>query len=75
METTVTGTLRVVERLRLSRLGNPAYLVAIGDRVYKTWPNGSIAYEITNFDGRDVRATLEPYRGQLALVDVESVER
>ena len=62
--TTDAGTLRIVRRLPSSHYGNPRYLVTIGARTYRTASNAMFGYEVTNYDGKDVVATVGPYYGK-----------
>jgi hypothetical protein len=56
---TVTGRLTQVERLGVSRLGNPRFEITLdGSDTYTTQSDASVSYDVTNFRiGRQV--TLE----------------
>ena len=53
-----TGTLKVIMRLDNSYYGNPRYLLSIDGFTCRTMVNSSHGYEITNYDGKQVVATI-----------------
>jgi hypothetical protein len=57
---TVTGRLTQVERLGVSRLGNPRFEITLDDSdTYTTQSDASVSYEVTNFRiGRQVTLKL-----------------
>lgn len=67
-----TGTLSVVKRLPSSKSGNPRYLVNVDGYLVSTQPDSSIAFEVTNFDGKEVAAEIGTYYGAPTLHRVES---
>jgi len=54
----ITGTLNVIKKLPLSRMGNPKYRIEINGIQFETRTNASIGYSITNFDNKKVIATV-----------------
>jgi hypothetical protein len=68
---TVTGTLKIIERLKNSYYGNPRYLVTIGDVKAYTKPDSSIAYWLPNFEGKTVKARVKHYYGKLTIIEIE----
>ena len=54
----ITGTLNVIKKLPLSKMGNPKYRVEINGIQFETITNASIGYSITNFDNKKVIATV-----------------
>ena len=53
-----TGTLNIIKRLDNSTFGNPRYLLSIDGFTCRTMVDSMHAYEITNYDGREVSATI-----------------
>ena len=66
------GTLSVVKRLPSSVNGNPRYLIGVDGYLVKTAPDSSIAFEVTNFDGKEVIAEIGTFYGVPTLHRVES---
>jgi hypothetical protein len=50
------GRLQIIERMKNSLNGNPRYRVLVGDKYCVTATDSSIAYGITNHDGRQAIA-------------------
>jgi len=74
-EHTMRGTLQVIERMNNSTSGNPRYRVAIvsalGDAsVFVTRPDDAFNYEVTNFEGHTVDATVGTFRNKDTITDV-----
>ncbi len=66
--TSHTGKLEIIERLPSSRNGNPRWLLKIDGWTCRTAPDAMVAYGITNFDGKIVKADIGTLRG-LATVE------
>lgn len=64
------GKLEIIQRLPSSRNGNPRYLLRVDGWTCRTAPDSGLAYEITNFDGKIVKATIGTYRGNATIFDV-----
>ena len=64
---TITGTLRIIDRLKNSYYGNPRYLVSIGDVVCCTAPDANLAYGITNHRDKPVIATVGTHYNRLTI--------
>jgi len=69
-----TGKLTVVKRLPTSANGNPRYLLNVDGYLVATAPDASIAYEVTNFDGKEVTAEIGTYYNQATLHRVEALK-
>mgnify|MGYP003151933281 CR=1 FL=1 len=54
----ITGTLNVIKKLPLSRMGNPKYRIEINGIQFETRTNASLGYSVTNFDNKKVIATV-----------------
>ena len=52
----ITGTLNVIKKLPLSRMGNPKYRVEINGDIFETVNNAMLGYAITNYDNKNVVA-------------------
>ncbi len=61
------GTLNIIKRLDNSHYGNPRYLLSIDGFTCRTMVDSSHAYEITNYDGREVIATIGTHYKQATL--------
>ena len=57
----ITGTLNVIKKFPLSKMGNPHYVVSINNKIFETKPNASLGYWITNFDNKKVIASFKSY--------------
>ena len=53
-----TGTLNIIRRLESSSNGNPRYLLSIDGFTCRTMVDAMHGYEVTNYDGREVSATI-----------------
>ena len=69
-----TGKLEILERLPSSRNGNPRYLIKVDGWTCRTAPDASIAYKITNYDGKMVTAMLGTYYGLCTIESVKNSE-
>ena len=74
---TITGVLNIIEKLPLSRMGNPKYRIEINNEIFETKTNASLGYSITNFDNKKVIASYENnndnFKPKLYLVNVENL--
>ena len=64
----ITGILTVLQKLPLSRMGNPKYIIAIDNKIFETKTNAMLGYSITNYDNKKVNANFEDNK----LVNVEN---
>jgi len=65
--TTHTGNLEVIMRLPSSRNGNPRYLLRVDGWTCRTAVDSGLAYGITNYDGKQVKAHIGSVRGVATL--------
>lgn len=72
---TVTGTLKIIERLKNSYYGNPRYLVTIGGVKAYTKPDSSIAYQLPNFEGQTIKALVRQYYGKPTIIEIEELTK
>lgn len=68
------GTLTIVTRLPSSRNGNPRYLVQVNGVTCRTPVDSPLGYSITNFEGKQVTATIGTYRELPTLNTIELVK-
>ena len=61
------GKLEVLARLPSSYFGNPRYLIRIDGFTCKTPVDSSYGYSVTNFDGKQVEATIGTHYGAATL--------
>ena len=71
----IQGKLVILKRERNSLNGNPRYLAAIVDQsgngfTFKTRPDSFLAYQLPDYAGREVNATLGTYRGTCTLASI-----
>lgn len=75
--TEVHGKLIITKALKNSYYGNPRYEMVIvqGNTGYTvvTKPNAALGYEITNYNGKEVKATIGRVRGVLSVERVELI--
>ena len=57
------GIVKVIKRLPSSVNGNPRYLLSIDGFTCKTAVDSTHGYGITNYDGKEVMATIGTYYG------------
>lgn len=69
-----TGTLEVIQRLPSSTNGNPRYLLRIAGFICKTAVDSSLGYCVTNFDGKQVTATIGTHYGSATLDALKGAE-
>lgn len=67
------GTLNVIRRLDNSRNGNPRYLVSIDGFTCRTMVDSMIAYAITNYDRKEVSATIGTHYRQATLNTIKPI--
>jgi hypothetical protein len=70
----INGVLNVIERLPSSINGNPRYLIAINSVCCKTPVDSSYGYCVTNFDGKQVQATIGTHYGNATLNSLKGLE-
>ena len=61
------GKLEIIERLPSSKYGNPRYLLKIDGFTCRTAVDSSYGYEVTNYDGQKVLATIGTHYGVATL--------
>jgi hypothetical protein len=64
------GKLEIIERLPNSVNGNPRYLCRIDGWTCRTTPDSSLAYSITNWDGKHVSAIIGSHYGLASIADI-----
>ena len=57
------GNLEVIKRLDSSANGNPRYLLRVDGWTCRTAVDSSHGYSVTNYDGKQVRATIGTHYG------------
>lgn len=62
-----TGKLEILSRLPGSINGNPRYLLRVDGWTCKTQVDSSYGYSVTNFDGKQVQATIGTHYGTATL--------
>jgi hypothetical protein len=62
-----TGTLEVLSRLPSSINGNPRYLLRVDGHTCKTPVDSMYGYSVTNFDGKQVQASIGTHYGSATL--------
>jgi len=65
------GKLEIVRRLPSSANGNPRYLVYVAGFTCRTAVDSSLGYSVTNFDGKNVVATIGTHYGVATLDSVQ----
>lgn len=68
-----TGKLSIIERLQNSYIGNPRYLISVGDVVCKTGVDSIHGYSISNYEGCVVTAKIGTHRGVLTLCSIKKI--
>jgi len=68
-----TGILTIIERATSSRNGNPRYVVRLDGITCRTGVDAALGYSITNFDGKEVTATIGTHYGTVTIEDVREV--
>ena len=67
------GTLSIIQRLPSSVNGNPRYLLSVNGVICKTSVDSSYGYSDTNFDGKQVEATIGTHYGSATLKSLKGV--
>lgn len=67
------GTLEVIERLASSVNGNPRYLVRVDGWTCRTPVDSMLGYCVTNYNGKQVEATIGTHYGYATLASVKEV--
>jgi len=67
------GTLSIIKRLESSTNGNPRYLLEVAGFTCRTAPDSSLAYDMTDYDGIQVKATIGTYYGKATLNSVKEL--
>jgi hypothetical protein len=67
------GTLEVIKRLPSSYFGNPRYLLSINGITCKTSVDSSYGYSVTNFDGKQVEASIGSHYGSATLNSLKGI--
>lgn len=74
-----TGTLHKIKRLKNSVYGNPQFLLYVDETgsghgfSFRTPANSSIAYEIENYLGKTVEATIGTHYGCTTLNTIKEI--
>lgn len=66
-----TGKLKIQQRMKNSINGNPRYMLTVGDTVMYTAPDSMLAYQITNFDNKQVTVSAGMHYNKLTIQNVE----
>lgn len=69
-----TGKLEILSRLPSSLNGNPRYLLRVDGWTCKTSVDSSYGYSVTNFDGKQVQATIGTHYGTATLNSLKGVD-
>ena len=68
-----TGTLKVLKRLDSSINGNPRYYISIDGFSCSTAVDSSYGYSVTNYDNKQVTATIGTHYGKATLNTLKGV--
>lgn len=68
------GILEIIERLPSSSNGNPRYLIRVDGWVCKTGLDSNIGYKVTNYDGKQVIATIGTHYGKQLLYTISEAD-
>ena len=71
---TRTGTLEVIKRLKSSINGNPRYLLRIDGLHCSTAVDSMYGYCVSNYDGKQVIATIGTHYGTITLDSLKGLE-
>ena len=66
-----TGKLEIIERLHNSVNGNPRFLIRIDGFICRTGVDSQHGYGITNYNRRNVTATIGTHYGRATLNTIE----
>lgn len=64
------GKLEIIKRLPSSTNGNPRFLLRVDGWTCRTAVDSSLGYEVQNFDGKQVVATIGTHYGNATLDSV-----
>ena len=67
------GILSIIQRLPSSVNGNPRYLLSVNGATCRTAVDSSYGYSVTNFDGKQVEATIGTHYGSATLNSLKGV--
>lgn len=67
------GELKVLMRLPSSYFGNPRYLISINGVACKTAVDSSYGYSVTNWEGKQVEATIGTHYGFATLDTLKGI--
>ena len=67
------GTLEVIERLASSINGNPRFLLRVDGWTCRTPVDSMLGYMISNYNGKQVEATIGTHYGVATLNSVKAV--
>jgi hypothetical protein len=67
------GKLKITGRLKNSLCGNPRFSVYVAGFHAVTKPNSSLAYGLTNHDGKRVEVVLGTFRGKTTVLELREV--
>ncbi len=67
------GTLTILERLPSSYYGNPRYRLSVDGVKCRTAPDAALGYSVTNYDGKQVIATIGTFYGKTTLNTLKGV--
>lgn len=68
------GKLEIIKRLKSSYNGNPRYLLRIDGFHCKTAVDSSYGYSVTNYDGKQVYATIGTHYGTATLNTLKGLD-
>lgn len=68
-----TGTLKIIKRLDSSYYGNPRYLLSIDGFTCRTAIDSMLGYSVTNYDGKEVTATIGTHYNNATLDTLKGV--
>lgn len=65
------GKLETIRREASSRYGNPRFLLQVAGFTCYTAPDSDLGYEVGNYEGKQVIATMGLHYGRVTLISVE----
>lgn len=68
------GILEIIKRLPSSSNGNPRYLIRVDGWTCRTGVDSNIGYKVSNFDGKQVIATIGTHYGVATLYTVSKAD-
>jgi hypothetical protein len=69
------GKLEILEKLNNSFYGNPRFLISIDGFTCKTAVDSMLAYSITNYENREVIATIGTHYGTATLDTLKGINK